>query len=117
MIVLCVVVTTMNSKPLLPPLDDTLYALLHGGILIVIGTILFNIASRSVPAVAMTIFAQSETVFVPIWIFLWFSERPKPATLVGGAIILTAVLGKAILDGRGPLDHTPVPEPGPGSIA
>ena len=92
--------------------------MLHGGVLIVIGTILFNIASRSVPAVAMTIFAQSETVFVPIWIFLWFSERPKPATLVGGAIILTAVLGKAILDGRpGPLDHTPVPEPGPGSIA
>ena len=118
MIVLCVAVTTANSRPLLPPLDDTLYALLHGGVLIVIGTILFNIASRSVPAVAMTIFAQSETVFVPIWIFLWFSERPKPATLVGGAIILVAVLGKAVLDGRaGPPDHTPVPEPGPGSIA
>lgn len=118
MIVLCAVVTILNGKPLVPPVADTIYALIHGGLLIVVGTILFNVASRTVPAVAMTIFAQSETVFVPIWIFLWFSERPKPATLVGGAIILAAVLGKAMLDARpGPLDHPQVPEPGPGSIA
>jgi drug/metabolite transporter, DME family len=109
----------LNGRTLLPPLSDTGYALVHGGVMIVVGTILFNVASRSVPAVAMTVFAQSETVFVPVWIFVFLGERPKPATLVGGAIILAAVLGKALLDARpgADIDHGPPPEPGPGSIA
>ena len=123
MIALCVAVTVVNGNALVPPLKDTACALFHGGVLIVVGTLLFNFASRSVPAVAMTIFAQSETVFVPVWIFLWFSERPAPAALLGGAIILAAVVGKAVLDAR-PDDrarpdehHGQIPEPGPGSIA
>ena len=37
---------------------------------------------------------------VPVWIFLWFAERPKNSTLIGGAIILAAVVGKALLDAR-----------------
>ena len=123
MIVLCVTVTVVNGNTLVPPMKDTVSALFHGGVLIVVGTLLFNLASRSVPAVAMTIFAQSETIFVPVWIFLAFSERPAPATLLGGAIILGAVVGKAVLDSRpGGLaaadeHHGQIPEPGPGSIA
>jgi drug/metabolite transporter (DMT)-like permease len=123
MIVLCATVTSVNGNALVPPLKDTVCALFHGGVLIVVGTLLFNVASRSVPAVAMTIFAQSETVFVPVWILLWFGERPAPAALLGGAIILAAVIGKAVLDARpedraaGVEHHGQVPEPGPGSIA
>jgi drug/metabolite transporter (DMT)-like permease len=123
MIALCGAVTVANGNALVPPLKDTACALFHGGVLIVVGTLLFNVASRAVPAVAMTIFAQSETVFVPVWIFLWLGERPSPAALLGGAIILAAVLGKAVLDAR-PDDrtrpdehHGQIPEPGPGSIA
>lgn len=111
MIVIGSVASLIGGRPLVPPLVDIAYALFHGGILIVVGTILFNIASRSVPAVAMTVLAQSETVFVPIWVFLAFGERPGPTTLVGAAIILTAVLGKALLDARPgePASHREVP--------
>jgi drug/metabolite transporter (DMT)-like permease len=115
MIVVCVIVTLSNGNTLLPPARDTSYALLHGAVFIVVGTLLFNAASRTVPAVAMTIFAQTETVFVPMWVFLVLDEQPKAATLLGGAIILTAIIGKGVLDARPANEH--VVEPGPGSIA
>jgi drug/metabolite transporter (DMT)-like permease len=119
MIVICVAVTAVNGESLVPPAPDIAVALLHGGAFIVIGTILFNIGSRSVPAVPMTIFAQSETVFVPFFVFIWFHLAPTPLTLFGGAIIIAAVVGKAVLDAKPTavvdLDHAL--EPGPGSIA
>ncbi|MGF1665284.1 MAG: DMT family transporter [Acidimicrobiia bacterium] len=111
MIVICSIVTIFNGRPLVPPAIDAAYALFHGGVLIVLGTILFNIASRTVPAVAMTVLAQSETVFVPVWVFLAFGEQPGLITLIGAAIILTAVVGKAALDARPgePASHRAVP--------
>jgi len=123
LIVLCVAITSIGGQALLPPATDTGLAIGHGAVLIVIGTIMFNVGSRTVPAVAMTILAQSETALVPLWIFFAFDEVPKRLTLVGGAIILTAVIGKAILDARpqGMPAHDQVLEPpaesGPGSIA
>ncbi|MSY18765.1 MAG: EamA family transporter [Actinobacteria bacterium] len=115
MIVVCGIVTLSNGNTVLPPARDTSYALLHGAVFIVVGTLLFNAASRTVPAGAMAIFAQTETVFVPMWVFLVLDEQPKAATLLGGAIILTAIIGKGVLDARPANEH--VVEPGPGSIA
>lgn len=121
MIVLCAAVCLINGQPLAPGAHDIALAVIHGGVIIVIGTMLFNTASRSVPAVAMTVFAQSEMVFVPIWVLLFIGEVPRAATLLGGAIILTAVVGKVVLDAR----YAPRPQPtfdssaelGPGTIA
>ena len=100
MIVLCGVITLANGKTLVPPAADVGYAVVHGGVFIVVGTLLFNVASRQIPAVAMAVFAQTEMLFVPVWAFLVLSERPAAATLVGGAIIFSAVIGKALLDAR-----------------
>jgi drug/metabolite transporter, DME family len=100
MIALCGTVTLINGRTLLPPLFDILMAMLHGGAFIVIGTLLFNVASKSVPAVGMAVLSQVENVFVPVWIFVWFSDIPKATALIGGAIILAAVLTKAVLDAR-----------------
>ncbi|MEO6123255.1 MAG: DMT family transporter [Ilumatobacteraceae bacterium] len=115
MIVLCGTVTLAGGNSLAPPAKDIGYALLHGSLLIVVGTILFNVGSRTVPAVAMTILAQSEMAFAPFWIFLFLGERPSHWSLVGGAIILTAVIGKAALDARPQqlLPHDDVLEPAP----
>lgn len=100
MIALCGTVTLINGKTLLPPLFDILMAMVHGGAFIVIGTLLFNVASKSVPAVGMAVLSQVENVFVPVWIFVWFSDIPKTTALIGGSIILAAVLTKAVLDAR-----------------
>jgi drug/metabolite transporter (DMT)-like permease len=100
MILICATVTIVNGKTLVPPATDIALAVLHGGLFIVAGTLLYNGASRSVPAGAMTVFAQTEMVLVPVWAFLVLAERPAPTTLLGGAIILLAVVGKAVLDSR-----------------
>jgi drug/metabolite transporter, DME family len=98
MIVLCSVITLANGKTLFPPAGDIALALLHGAVFIVVGTMLFNRGSRTVPAVPMTVFAQTEMVFVPLWVYLALGEAPKAATVLGGAIIFAAVVGKAVLD-------------------
>lgn len=100
LIVLCVAVCAADGRTVVPPVVDIGWAMLHGGVIIVVGTLLFNAGSRHLPAVAMTVFAQTETVFVPIWIFVRFDERPKSTTLLGGVVILSAVLGKALIDAR-----------------
>jgi drug/metabolite transporter, DME family len=100
MIVLCSAVTAVNGAAFVPPASDIAYAALHGGVFIVVGTMLFNAASRQIPAVAMAVFAQTEMLFVPIWALLVLSERPRATSLVGGTIIFAAVIGKAVLDAR-----------------
>ncbi|MEI8239595.1 MAG: DMT family transporter [Actinomycetota bacterium] len=98
MILVCGAITMAHGKTLLPPRGDVLLALLHGAVIIVVGTVMFNVASKQVPAVPMTVFAQTEMVFVPIWGFIMLGLRPKPLTLLGGAIIFGAVVGKALYD-------------------
>jgi DME family drug/metabolite transporter len=100
MIVICAAVTLADGNALAPPVADISLAMLHGGIFIVVGTLIFNIASRHVPAAAMTVFAQTELVLVPLWAFLLLSETPTGSTLLGGSIIVVAVVGMAILDTR-----------------
>jgi drug/metabolite transporter, DME family len=100
MIVVCGAVTVAKAETFLPPASDIGYAVLHGGVFIVVGTMLFNIAARQIPAVAMAVFAQTEMLFVPIWALLVLGERPQAASVVGGLIIFAAVIGKAVLDAR-----------------
>lgn len=114
MIVVCGAVTLGAGKTLVPPAPDVAWALLHGGVIIVLGTFLFNVGSRRVPAAAMTVFAQTEMVLVPVWAFLVLDEVPKTTTLIGGTIIVTAIVGKALIDARArrPTDvPLGVPEP------
>ncbi len=111
MIVVCVAVTVANGKSLVPPTVDIVLALVHGGLFVVAGTMLYNGASRTVPAATMTVFAQTEMVLVPIWAFLVLADRPETTTLIGGAIILVAVVGKATLDARSVSTDIPPGEP------
>ena len=76
MIVICATVTIADGNTFVPPASDIGLALVHGAVFIVGGTLIFNIASRSIPAAAMTVFAQTEMVLVPVWAFLLLSERP-----------------------------------------
>lgn len=100
MIVICGAVTVSSGKTLVPPAPELAYALFHGAVIIVVGTLLFNVASRQVPAAAMTVFAQTEMVLVPLWSFTFLDERPPATTWIGGVIIMVAILGKAIVDAR-----------------
>ena len=98
MVVVCSIITLVHGRALFPPAADMLYALFHGSVLIVVGTLMFNEASKHVPTVPMTVFTQTEMAFAPLWGILLLNLHPKPWTLVGGAIIFAAVVGKAVYD-------------------
>jgi drug/metabolite transporter (DMT)-like permease len=56
------------------------------------GFIFITIGARTTPSATVGIIMLSESVLGPIWAFLYAAERPSLFTLIGGGIILFAVL-------------------------
>jgi len=56
-----------------------------------IGSVLFALASRHVPAAELTLFSLGEPVLAPLWTWLGVGEVPSLATLAGGAVMLAAL--------------------------
>tara|TARA_B100001093_G_C26143598_1_gene724350 strand:- start:263 stop:538 length:276 start_codon:yes stop_codon:yes gene_type:complete len=71
---------------------DIFLGFLAGFFQVGFGFIFITIGARSTPSATVGIIMLSESVLGPIWAFLFASERPSSFTLIGGAIILTAVL-------------------------
>jgi drug/metabolite transporter (DMT)-like permease len=76
------------------PRDMTL-ALLHGGVILAAGLVLFACGSRAVPGVTLVMLAQAETVAAPVWTYLIFGETTTLSVIAGGALILVAVVMQA----------------------
>jgi len=75
-------------------LDLTLLAAL-GITQIGLGFVFLTIGGRLIPAGEVALITLLEIVLGPLWVWLFLSERPPTATLVGGAIVLGAVLLEA----------------------
>jgi len=58
----------------------------------VLGFFLFIAAVRRMPPAEAGLIATVEIVLAPFWVWLFFTETPGQATLVGGAIIIAAVI-------------------------
>lgn len=58
---------------------------------------LYGIAIRNVTALEATLIPMIEPVLNPIWVALFIGEIPSPLALVGGAIVLTAVLAHSYI--------------------
>jgi DME family drug/metabolite transporter len=93
--VICTSVTLLQGKTLVPPPQDIAMAMLHGAVFIGIGVACFNAAATQIPAVGLTVLAQTETILSPLWAYLILGETPSAATLAGGALILAGVLVSA----------------------
>jgi drug/metabolite transporter (DMT)-like permease len=83
------------DQPLASSLRDAALALLHGGIILSAGLVLFARGSRLVPGVTLVMLAQAETIAAPVWTYLLFNETTTPTVIIGGALILFAVLMQA----------------------
>ena len=62
------------------------------------GFLLFMGGARLIPAAQSALVGMLETVLGPIWVWLVLNERPAAATLVGGALILAALLANTLLE-------------------
>jgi drug/metabolite transporter (DMT)-like permease len=65
-----------------------------------IGMVLFTTGARMVPAAEASLITVLETVFAGMWVWLVLGENPGAATLVGGALVLAAVVGHTLADLR-----------------
>ena len=66
--------------------------------LAVLGLILLTIGGRLIPAGEVALITLLEIVLGPLWVWAFLAERPATATLVGGLVVLTAVLVQARSD-------------------
>jgi drug/metabolite transporter (DMT)-like permease len=96
----CAGVLLWLGLPFTSTLRDAGLGLLHGGVILAIGLVLFARGSRVVPGVTLVMLAQAETVAAPVWTYLIFNETTTLAVIAGGVLILGAVVLQA-LDGRG----------------
>ncbi len=80
------------------PLDDILLSLFWGGCLSGFVNWTFIIASRHLAAAEVTLIMLLEFALGPIWVWLFIDEIPTRWTLIGGAVIITAVAVRAILE-------------------
>ena len=71
---------------------DIFLGFLAGFFQIGFGFIFITIGARTTPSAMVGIIMLSESVLGPIWAFLFVSEIPSFYGLIGGAIILFAVL-------------------------
>ena len=62
------------------------------------GFVLFMAGARLIPAAESSLIGMLETVLAPLWVWLVLGERPGPAALTGGALILAALLVNTVLE-------------------
>lgn len=73
-------------------LRDATMACLSGGVALGLGLPMFNLGHRSVPAAKVPLLLMTEVVLAPLWVWIWPGEVPSVGTLLGGAVILGAVI-------------------------
>jgi drug/metabolite transporter (DMT)-like permease len=61
---------------------------------------LLTIGSRLIPATETALISVAETPLGPVWVWLAFGEVPTGAAVVGGTIVLIAVVGHIVVESR-----------------
>ena len=87
----CLIGFLLSTKIMISP-NDIFLGFLAGFFQVGFGFIFITIGARTTPSAMVGIIMLSESVLGPIWAFLFVSERPSIFGLIGGAIILSAVL-------------------------
>jgi drug/metabolite transporter (DMT)-like permease len=57
-----------------------------------LGFALFTVGARLIPAAQVGLITLLEVVLAPVWVWLALDERPSTLTLVGGAIVIVAIV-------------------------
>ena len=60
------------------------------------GFICITIGSRTTPSTTIGLLMLTETLFAPIWVWLFLNEIPPLSVLIGGCVIITAIILKSL---------------------
>jgi drug/metabolite transporter (DMT)-like permease len=87
----CLIGYLLSSKIMIST-HDIFLGFVAGCFQVGLGFIFITTGARTTPSAMVGVIMLSESVLGPIWAFLFVSERPSSFGLIGGAIILFAVL-------------------------
>jgi len=93
----CFVSGTHVTTYLVSPTDFA-WLIAFGAINLGLGLAMFVTGARLVPAAVAALVGTLEPVLGPIWVWLVHHEVPSGRTLVGGAVVLTALVVHLVLD-------------------
>jgi len=91
------------------PSDDVVALAALGAGQIGLGLAFLTIGARLIPAAQVALITLLEVVLGPLWVWLAVDEKPTTATLIGGAIVVVAVVIQAA--GGSPRANRPAPTP------
>jgi len=89
------VVATPFANPSQVGPRDLLLLITLGAFQMGFGLLLFTVGARLIPASEVAMITLLEVVLGPLWVWLFLSENPGTASLVGGAIVIAAVVVQA----------------------
>ena len=87
----CLIGFLFSTKIIISP-HDIFLGFLAGFFQIGFGFIFITIGARTTPSAMVGIIMLSESILGPVWAFVFVSERPSMFGIIGGVIILSAVL-------------------------
>ena len=64
------------------------------------GLVFYTVGSQRVPSAEATLLAALEVPLTPLWVWIAFAETPSTNTLIGGAIVLAAMISDMVLEIR-----------------
>jgi len=73
---------------------------MFGGLQVAMGLTLFVLGSRFLPSGEASLIATLETPLMVFWVWVAFAEVPAPRALVGGALVIGAVVADILGDNR-----------------
>lgn len=72
--------------------QDAVIGTFAGSVLLAVPLSAFNMAQRVVPASESSLLIMTEVVLAPLWVWLFVGETASSTTILGGAIIMAAVI-------------------------
>lgn len=74
-------------------LRDAAIGTFAGSALLAVPLAAFNMAQRVLPAPEAALLIMTEVVLAPLWVWIFVGETATATTIIGGAIIMSAVVG------------------------
>ena len=90
--VIALIIGYFMSKTIFISLNDIFLGFLAGFFQLGFGFIFITIGARSTPSALVGIIMLSEAVLGPFWAWMFINENPPTSVLIGGLIVIFAVL-------------------------
>lgn len=91
------VVIAGTDRTLLIPPRDIAICLGMGALLLATGLTLYTIGSKALPAAELTLLSNIEVLLGPFWVWAFMGEAVGQGTLLGGLILLAAVVANGLM--------------------